>query len=137
MHNTTIDRSGVSMLFSHRRAIMKIGIWHEGEKRLKRSMGWLALALFGSLVVCSSGVGAANIGQIAAPDSAQRPTEAFAFNSVAVIRLLMTYSDQQTANPAPLACTGLGTIVATTGAPDQMDGGATRTFVLTDSSIVS
>ncbi len=104
---------------------------------LKRSIVWLALVLFGMITAASAGAAHAATGQTTTIANNNRPSEAFSFTSVAVVRLVVTYADQQTSNPAPLACTGLGTIIATTGTTNQMGGTNPHSYILTDSSIVS
>ena len=75
----------------------------------------------------------------ATTSQAGRPHEFVAYARVAVVRLTVAYyAKTQTASqsgltPLPTLCTGLGTLVATTGA----SGGNPRSYILTDARLVS
>lgn len=77
----------------------------------------------------------------AAPQLTNRPRAFVAYVRPAVVRLVAVYYAQVQGQadlvPAPVLCTGLGTIVATTGANDQTGGGNAHTYVLTDATVVN
>jgi serine/threonine protein phosphatase PrpC len=73
--------------------------------------------------------------------SFQPPPEFVAYGQLAITRLVVTYyaetqSDNQTTlTPVPVACTGLGTVIAT-HTFEGMDTGSTHTYILTAAQIV-
>lgn len=67
---------------------------------------------------------------LGAPPPLQEPV---AFAQVAVVRLLVQYADMATGTEAPILCTGLGTIIATTGS----DGQNAHTSIITDAQLVN
>ena len=76
--------------------------------------------------------------QAATPHLTPRPRAFIAYARVAIVRLTVQYyaqSSSGTLTPLEL-CTGLGSIVATTGS-GQGGGGNARSFVLTDAQVVS
>jgi serine/threonine protein phosphatase PrpC len=75
--------------------------------------------------------------QAATPHTTNRPRQFIAYSELAVVRLAATYYADTTVNGQSAltlagTCTGLGTIIGTTG-----NGGNTRNFVLTDAQVVS
>ena len=58
------------------------------------------------------------------------PPQTIAFAELAVVRLTLQYADQASGTPSPALCTGLGTIIATTGSNSH-------SFILTDGQLVN
>ncbi len=82
-------------------------------------------------------VAAPTLAHAVSPWQSSRPREFVATTQMAVVRLIAAYYAQTNTGPSPALtplepCTGLGTIVGTTGV-----GGNTRHFVLTDAHLVS